>query len=337
MSRLVRLRRPPFPTPANARSAVGWALVAAHCLGACGFDDRNRCQPPGPPEIDPAAAHYQYVVDSIDMPDSATDSQRLGLDLDGDPQGRPDNAIGQVLSHAFNLAGEDLDEQVRLRIEAGEIIHLFDVQATSLAEAHLVGLTAFLGADSDGDPSDNFTGDEVFEVESAGDLMGGAIADGVLHAQRGTARLAITLPALEEAFVLDLVSAQVEAEITETGMSGRLGGGVSEEDVDRVLLPMGQLGLERLIERDCDAGGCATDSAGEIALELFDEDLDGRISLDELRENSLIGSLLALDVDLFDQHGNPVPRCDGEKDCLSLGVGFTAVRAQSAAAGYSIR
>jgi hypothetical protein len=58
-------------------------------------------------------------------------------------------------------------------------------------------------------------------------------------------------------------------------------------------------------------------------------DGDCDITLEEFRNNSAVSSLGAPDVNLFD--GNELgPRTDDTKDCLSVGVAFTAVRAEVA-------
>ena len=76
---------------------------------------------------------------------------------------------------------------------------------------------------------------------------------------------------------------------------------------------------------------CDEGSTGETLVDLFDEEPepsgDCTITLDELKNNDLISSLLAPDVDLFDADGNFNPRQDMVKDSLSLGVGFSAVGA----------
>ena len=51
------------------------------------------------------------------------------------------------------------------------------------------------------------------------------------------------------------------------------------------------------------------------------------MSVDELRNNDLVSSLLSPDVDLFDENGDFNPRTDEVKDALSFGLGFTAVPA----------
>ena len=52
---------------------------------------------------------------------------------------------------------------------------------------------------------------------------------------------------------------------------------------------------------------------------------DCKVSLEEVKDSNLIKSLLTPDVDLMDSTGAFNPLKDGEKDSLSLGVGFTAI------------
>lgn len=128
--------------------------------------------------------------------------------------------------------------------------------------------------------------------------------------------------------LVNLVGARVEADITATNLSiGRLGGGITEAEIDNVLIPGLADGMNGFIADDCPGGVCSPGSDGEQLLLLFDSDSDGTITADELRTNALIMSLLAPDIDLFDSAGNYNPRGDGIKDSLSFGVGFTAVGA----------
>ena len=74
---------------------------------------------------------------------------------------------------------------------------------------------------------------------------------------------------------------------------------------------------------------CCVDPAGlaQTLLGLFDEDADCAVGFTELQQSSLISSLLAPDLDLLDADGQFDPSGDGEKDLLSVGVGWSAVGA----------
>jgi hypothetical protein len=114
---------------------------------------------------------------------------------------------------------------------------------------------------------------------------------------------------------------------------GKLGGAITEEALNDDILPALHTILGDTIAEDCTATSapcCADGSTGQLLIDLFDESepQDCMVTLEELKNNSLISSLLAPDVDLF--NGEPVqanfdPRQDGVKDSLSLGIGFEAV------------
>jgi hypothetical protein len=65
-----------------------------------------------------------------------------------------------------------------------------------------------------------------------------------------------------------------------------------------------------------------------MGLDSFDTNGDQKVTADELAANGLIQALLAPDVAIFDAGGgfDPNPSAP-EKDCLSLGVEFSGVRA----------
>jgi hypothetical protein len=65
--------------------------------------------------------------------------------------------------------------------------------------------------------------------------------------------------------------------------------------------------------------GCASNSALKG---------DGHIATCEVSENAIIQNVLQPDVQLFDSNGNFSPNsANTDKDSLSVGLGFTAVRA----------
>jgi hypothetical protein len=74
-------------------------------------------------------------------------------------------------------------------------------------------------------------------------------------------------------------------------------------------------------------------STSKTILDLFDDNKDGDITTAEIEMDPLIMALLAPDVDLLDATGKFNPRSDGEKDSLSLGLGFTCGAATFTAAG----
>jgi hypothetical protein len=283
--------------------------------------------------IDPTGSHTQYVADSIDVPTTASEATALGLDLDGDPMLRPDNALGQILAVLVTEGGGDPQGAVDNFVAQGTLIHIMDLQATSLVDATGVGFGLFVGQDSDvpAFPADNFSGAEMFLIapETPTDgFLEGAITGGHLGAGPGTVPLMVAVDPDLDPILLHLVGAKVVADVGPTNVvNGRLGGALTGAEVDNVLLPALHDIYALIVAEDCPGGVCTAGSAGETLLDLFDENKDGMITLAELQESALIQSLFAPDVDLFDATGAYNPRVDGLKDSLSFGVGFTAVGA----------
>jgi hypothetical protein len=311
-------------------------LVLVATASGCFFGDGA---PPPPPDadpcgprvqdpIDPAGERLQWVVDSIDIPGTPTEVRVLGLDLDGDPQQRADNLLGDILTIIASLGEYDLDAEAKQLIDDGEILHLIELQAVSLDNAQGVGLLVAHGLDTDGDPTDNFSGVEPFAraPERGEGLLAGDIVDGVVSVDVGTVPIAMTFPGLEESFVLQLRGARIEATVTAEEMVGRIGGGILAEERDTVIFPLLAEGLRRIVAKDCPGGACVPESSGALLLELFDHDMNGEITVAELSEDDLIESIFSADVDLF-RGPAYAPRCDGVKDSISLGLGFHAVRA----------
>src|SRR5262245_48828557 len=95
-------------------------LLACAALSAvaCGGDSGN-----GTPDAaaEPTGMKTQFVSDTLTLPTTAAQSSEFGIDLDGDEQGRPDNALGGILA---TLAGQGVDLQVQVDegVSRGELI-----------------------------------------------------------------------------------------------------------------------------------------------------------------------------------------------------------------------
>ena len=120
----------------------------------------------------------------------------------------------------------------------------------------------------------------------------------------------------------------VEATLVDNRLAGVIGGVLDEAQVQDEFLPIVHTALTRSVSRDCDQGVCEPGSDGAIFLGLFDVDGDGALTLDEVRNNELVQTLVEPDLDLFDADGLMAPGCDEVPESLSFAVGFTAVPAQ---------
>lgn len=282
----------------------------------------------------PVPNHTQFVADRWLLPTENT-VELYGLDLDRDDRGRPDNAIGQILVAITSGSSVDLQGALDDRVNGGEVLNLFDVEAISLTTATGVGVWHSVGDDCDApaDPKDNFTGEESFERDPAEmSLMTGQIVGGRLRAGPGNMTLRIVLFG---ASLLDLplIGSRVEADITEDAISnGRIGGAVLETHVRGDVIPALAEGIQAIIDAECTGAppDCCAGGAGEDYVVLFDADDDCEITPEEIENNALLSSLFQPDLDLLDSTRGDTfdPNRDGVKESLSIGLGFTAVRAR---------
>ena len=335
-------------------SVMSLSLVA--CGGSEGDDDDDGGGVPGgecydDPAgcVDSGGQDFQYVADTVTMPQSASSAQQLGLDLDFDPQGRPDNALGQILSTLASQGDLNLQEQVDTAIATGDIILLMNLKASGTGTATDAGAWVYLGANPtpaactdendmvcgnhlDGSASFEIASDSPMNAILAGDIIGGEF-------KGGPGKVTLQLSFGEgEPVTVRLVGAQMEATVSDTGIvMGKLGGAVTEDELQNSVLPSIATVLSTNIADDCtgtpETTCCTEGSTGETLVDLFDDcsagstSCDCDIDVDELRNNDLISSLLAPDVDLLDADGDFNPRTDETKDSLSLGIGFTATTA----------
>jgi hypothetical protein len=312
---------------------VGMACDSPHCPNS----SHGACEPIVRGPIDPAGQVHRFVIDSVHLATDATDSYTLGFNLDGDPHCGRNNAIGEVLQTLFYWLDTDGNTILAELIADGRILHLLELQATSLDDADGASLRVYVGIDTDGDPTDNFSGTETFGIDAtvATEAMAGAVRAGTLDAAVGVVPLQIALPGVDEPFVLSLGTAIAELAVDPDGQRayGRIGGSLTTQQVHDELLPIVWMALAQIVEADCPGGTCAPGSRGEAIIYLEDcsegsATCDGYLALDEFRDNPLVQSLISPDVDLFDEQGRYNPRCDKIKDALSVAVSFTAVPAE---------
>lgn len=291
------------------------------------------CVPWQRAEVDPAGEHSLFVVDSVQFASNTAEATMLGMDFDNDNAGRRDNVLGSVLATVFGQLDIDLNVIVAEMIQDGRILHLIDVQTVDRVASQGVGVDIFLGRDTDGDPSDNFSGSEFFEIVErpegpAGQTMAGIVLGGGIEAEMGAFPMQIALPGHDEPFVLDLSITRIEADLVGDTLSGTIGGVLSEEKVQMDFLPLVHLAITRHVSRDCTTSGCVPGTNGAQFIDLFDRDDDVQVSLEEVVDNELVRALTAPDLDLFDEDGVLNPGCEGVRESLSFSVSFTAVPAQ---------
>lgn len=322
-----------------------FSLAAAASLGlaACG-DDGDGGGGGGDTTIDPNGTHTKYVISELVIPSNPTQASNVALDLDGD--GFKDNALGGLLASLSSGAADlNLQAQVDEQLATGAFILLASVKATDLVNANGVGTYVYFGENpkpaactTAGDPTTcgkHLSGSASFDIagNSPSDaVISGTLAGGELQAGPGSVSIELPLGA-GDPLQLDLIAAHIEVGVSASGLSaGKLGGAITEADVDDKLMPAIQKLVADLITENCTPVGkdcgCVAGSAGQSVLSFFDANEDCKIPLDELMSHSVIDATLRNpDLDLFDASGKFNPNSDGVKDSLSLAVGFTAVGA----------
>jgi len=276
-------------------------------------------------------AHRHYVIDHQNIPTSSSEAQANGLDLNGD--GNVDNQLGNTFG-ALAGQGFDIKGTTNLAVDRGAILMLLDVQAPDLVTAAAAAVAMYQGAnpnppacDPNGVCRGHLAGTATFAIASSSPNdppLAAAITAGTLLGGPGT--LPIQLAAFDpNPLTLELHGARVKlANLTDTTIgTGVVAGAITQGDVDNKMIPQAQQSFMTIVQRDCPLGGippacgCAANSQGATLLNLFDTNpQDCQISVDEIRSNSLIQSLLAPDVTIEGQQ------------MLSFGFGITAVRGE---------
>jgi hypothetical protein len=323
-------------------------LLAGCSGGSDGGDDDDDCYSEPIDCVDPAGDHYRYVIDSIAFPSTAEQAQELGLDLDGDPQGRPDNTFGYILATLYGQTVVDPQDAMDEAISTGVSITLLDLQATSLSVAQDVGVWVSLGIDpmpaacageADTVCGRHLSGEAEFGIDPdtpTDPVMHGHLVSG--KAVGGPGRIAIDLAfGAGEPVRVELLGARIEMIVHETGvMDGKLGGGITRQSQE--VIAAAALGVVTdVVERDCpnDTPPCCVEgTTGETLVDLYDDCAEGsttcncRVDESELRQFCGLGTCYPTpDLDLLDANGTFNPRSDDVKDSLSIGVGITAVPA----------
>lgn len=290
-------------------------------LVACG-DDGGTSQPT------PEGMHYQYVSSEAFVPTNNNQAREYGLDLNGDKT--PDNQLGMVLG-TLSTMGFDVQGTIDEAVMEGSIILLVDFQTEDFTNTTAAGLKVLLGDNPMPAPctdptmptpatcSKHLDGTGMFSIAAGAPdnaAVAGKIINGTFNGGPGNISLQIALGGTD-AIQLDLIGARAKASgITETGIASVvLGGALTEEDLNTKVIPAIHAQIAPLIAEDCNAPtsppmcGCTSGSTGATVLNLFDAaPKDCMVTVDEIKNNSLIQSLLAPDVEI------------NGKQALSLGI-----------------
>ena len=276
------------------------ALLIAVLLVGCG-DNELRLEGP----------HYQYVMSELRIPVNNIAAREYGLDLNGDKT--IDNQLGMVFGTLANM-GLGVGGTAREAMLRGGLNVLADLQTIDFEESELSGLTTYLGRDPSPAPcldparletcGQQLLGHGHFSIDpdSGSDLGKAPLHAGVFSAGMGVLPIEIALD-VNAPLRLDLRAAKVQlTSISENGFTGVLGGLITGEDVNRVIIPEAAREIKRIVGAECGQAsgilpcGCIASARAAVLQHYFDDNNDCEVSLDEVETNTIAQSLLAPDV-----------------------------------------
>ena len=314
-----------------------------------GFADASR------PDATPIGTEYtHYVSNTINVPETQSETRAFALNIDGDPNDRPDNALGGIFA-TLKQQNVDIQSAVTAAVVNGRTVMLHSLRIPELGSPP-ASWKVLLGLPSATPP--HFDGTDSFTVDSTGPDhpgLAGNLTGGVFTGGPGNVSFDLALAA-GPPVRFNVVGARIVATPSADGCSeGVLGGALTRDEISNSLIPAFASLFNASIRDDAPDGAnlaacraaddvcpnaqsgeptscdvarrvCVTSSSRTI-LNLFDADKDVQITADEVATSPLVQALFAPDVDLFDATGAFNPRQDGVNDSLSLGIGLTCVKA----------
>jgi hypothetical protein len=292
------------------------AFAGSLALVGCGGDSSD-----GAVKMVEGTSSSKYVTSSITLPKN---SMTAAYDIDGD--GTADNRLGNIIQavSALNLNPQSAADGA---VMTGSLMLLLEEVSTDSTQqsAKNAGTKLTLGTKPTNPPK--YDGTDTLTGSGTTTQFYGNITAGHFASNSSTLT---TVPPVQLIISLPLVEGQDPLMLPVTGgvisytrdTSGKLTGGqinaaIKKSDVDGVIIPaVAALITAELKKPDASA-----------TLKMFDPNMDGTVSPDEIANNQLIANFLAPDVQMF-QNGvyNPNP-AKTMKDSLSLGFSFTAVAA----------
>lgn len=333
-----------YPLHRTLLALASLALASVVALGCAAETDtggsdlfNSQCYSDAESCIDGAGAHHTFIVDSVEMPRSAGEARNVALDLDGDDIF--DNNLGRLLSSLSAIAPIDVPTQVNEWLADGTLMILVDVQATDLASATSAGGRIFAGTNASPAPCASATdpicghhllGGATAELDptvAVDATLAGEIAQGRFSSMPAPASFVLDLPELFPRPVsINLASARTENAVNSQSLDGIAGGAITIEEIHGSLYPA----IVELTAQDCTGTSpacCVPDSIGESFVKFLDHDKDCQITVEDMKNDTLLAAVVAPDLDLLDSDGDYVVGGDGVKESMSLGVRFTAVPA----------
>lgn len=266
---------------------------------------------------------YYFVTNQLLLPTTQAQTKEFGLNIDRDSQNSLDNKFGDLLTLLTSAAPNlELQETLAQSVNTGQLVTLHVVQANDPLNDPSVSWSLFLGQSTQSSPA--FDGSDQLTLEPTAPIyepIVGSLANGHFAGGPGKAHIKIVL--LGQSVEVDMIGVYLESDVNAQGCTnGKIGGGVTSDQLRGNLLPAIAVGLNQITKAD--------KAAAKTLLPIFDTDGNGTITSKELESNPLLMIAISPDLDLLDASGNFNPNQDGVKDSYSIGLGFSCVPASFA-------
>lgn len=290
--------------------AFALPLAALPALtGACLLDEDGPGEPV--PPVVTSGTYHHYAQSSWTLPASSNEAHTLGFDLDGD--GTIENQAGAVMA-ALDGLGLDVQTESDRAITDGDLVILHSVRADQLGDDGSVSWRVLAGLPT---TPPRWDGTDVFRVAGEDGSFVGPIVRANAQMDWGVVNVPLPFFPDQSPVIMPLSQARIAASISDGQCTGRIGGVMLGPDIELTLERFARqaiLHIERHPEHEL----------ARVAYQIFDDNNDGVISVDEMAGSSIAESLFRPDVDTDG---------DGIDDGLSFGFGFSCERAQFWAPG----
>jgi hypothetical protein len=270
---------------------------------------RDAPRPP-PPLFDLGVPPRDFVASRILLPTTAT-VHKLGADFNGD--GNVDNALGSILGALSNISGSlNLQKTMDNAVASGITLILLRLQAPDYVNTPAAAGWTWVGQSQPCTKS-CFGGNHTFPtVPDTKSSLTGRITAGQIYL--GPAKMHFRL-FIGAGKVMDLTlrQASLRGNLGAGIKNGVLAGAIDQKDLKTQLIPA----VAQLLNNVLNDPTTDKQTRDTIAT-LFDADKDGKVSIAEVAQNSIIKTFLSGDVDVDG---------DGVNE-ISLGLGFEAVTAR---------
>ena len=284
------------------------ALATSACTLGCSSEEVET-HPVDTAAADAKPAH-RYVLSAIDVPDLATDVDRLGFDLDGDQRHSIDNKAGALIELAQANLGRDLQPHIDAELAAGRMNTLVELHCDGFGDQLDVALELRPAVRED-------VGLRAAALSHPLQRIYGRIQNGrFVTMQPGQISVQLAMFAGQAPLAVEIGGARVEGRVGLEGLTDlRVGGGLTIANVQRDLTPA----LHRLVVERVAA---STDMQATLLSQVFDTNKDGVITAQEFTTSNTMQTIFSPDVDLADDAALPffAPGPDGHKESLSLGI-----------------